>query len=334
MAATMTTSMTRRLSICAVGAALALPLIAAGGAVAQDNYPNRPVRLVVGAGPGGNPDVLGRLLADRLSRSLGQPFVVENMPGAGGMVAANSVGKAAPDGYTLMLGDSGALAINPVIAPKLNYAVEDFAPITALATVPTVFLANPSVKAETLPEFIALAKKQPGKLTYGSAGPGSIHHLTMAIFADEAGIDLLHVPYRGGTAMVQGLMAGEIQTAWSGIPNVIPLIEAGKLRAYCVSILERSKSLPKVPTCDEVGQKGFDVATMIGLQAPAGTPQAIIDRLQQAAAKAVRDPEMAKRMEQLGMVVQENGNAHYVEFIKEDLARYGEAAKRLGLKIE
>ena len=319
-----------------VAGALALPLLfAANEATAQKSYPDRPVRLIVAAGPGGNPDVLGRLLAERLTEELGQPFVVENLPGAGGMVAANSVGKAQPDGYVLMLGNSGALAINPAITPKLNYdPIKDFAPITALATVPTVFLANPKVPADTLKDFIALAKKQPGKLAYGSAGPGSIHHLTMAIFADQAGIDLLHVPYRGGTAMVQGLVAGEVQAAWSGIPNVIPLIDTGRLRAYCVSIPERSTSLPKIPTCAELGIEGFDIATMIGLQAPAGTPQPVIDRLQKAAAKAVRNPAMAKRMEQLGMVVQENGHAHYVEYIQKDLARYAEAAKRLGLQIK
>ena len=153
-----------------------------------------------------------------------------------------------------MLGDSGALAINAALNPNLSYhPVKDFTPITALATVPTVFVINPSVPAQTLAEFIALAKAKPGEMSYGSAGPGSVHHLTMAIFADLAGVNLQHVPYRGGSAMVNGLLTGEIQAGWSGIPNVQPLIETGKLRGFCVSILERSKSLPAVPTCAEVG---------------------------------------------------------------------------------
>jgi len=303
-------------------------------ALAQDEpYPSRAVRLVAAAGPGGNPDVLARLLGQKLSDAMGKPFVVENVPGAGGVVAANLVAKAPADGYVLMLGDSGALAITAALNPNLSYhPVKDFTPITALATVPTVFLVNPSLPANTLAEFIALAKSKPDQMSYGSAGPGSIHHLTMAIFADRAGISLQHVPYRGGSAMVNGLLTGEIQAGWSGIPNVIPLIEAGKLRAFCVSILERSKSMPAVPTCAELGLAGFDIATMIGLQAPAGLPQKISARLQTEVAKAMRDPSMAERMTQLGMVVQENGSAHYQKFMSDDMDRYAVAVRKLNLQ--
>jgi tripartite-type tricarboxylate transporter receptor subunit TctC len=313
---------------------LAAALAVQSGALAQDEpYPSRPVRLVAAAGPGGNPDVLARLLAQKLTDALGKPFVVENMPGAGGVVAANLVAKAAPDGHVLMLGDSGALAINAALNPNLTYhPVKDFTPITALATVPTVFVINPTVPAQTLAEFIALAKAKPGEMSYGSAGPGSVHHLTMAIFADRAGIDLQHVPYRGGSAMVNGLLTGEIQAGWSGIPNVQPLIEAGKLRGFCVSILERSKSLPAVPTCAELGLAGFDIATMIGLQAPAGAPQKVVARLQAEAAKAMRDPGMVERMIQLGMIVQENGTVHYTKFMQDDLERYAVAVRKLNLQ--
>ena len=313
---------------------LALTLAVQSSASAQDDaYPSRPVRLVAAAGPGGNPDVLARLLAQKLTDALGKPFVVENMPGAGGVVAANVVAKAPADGHVLMLGDSGALAINAALNPNLTYhPVKDFTPITALATVPTVFVVNPSVPAQTLPEFIALAKSKPGEMSYGSAGPGSVHHLTMAIFADLAGIDLQHVPYRGGSAMVNGLLTGEIQAAWSGIPNVLPLIESGKLRGYCVSILERSKSMPNVPTCAELGLAGFDIATMIGLQAPAGAPAKLVARLQAEAAKAMREPAMVERMIQLGMIVQENGTAHYAKFMQDDLERYAVAVRKLNLQ--
>ena len=301
--------------------------------VAQDEpYPSRAVRLVAAAGPGGNPDVLARLLAQKLTDTLGRPFVVENIPGAGGVVAANLVAKSRPDGHVLMLGDSGALAINFALNPNLSYhPVKDFTPITALATVPTVFLVNPSVPASTLTEFIAFAKSKPDQMSYGSAGPGSIHQLTMAIFADRAGISLQHVPYRGGSAMVNGLLTGEIQAGWSGFPNVIPLIDAGKLRAFCVSILERSRSLPAVPTCAELGFPGFDIATMIGLQAPAGAPEKVVARLQAESANAMRDPGMVERMTQLGMVVQENGTAHYRKFMLEDIERYAAAVRKLNL---
>jgi tripartite-type tricarboxylate transporter receptor subunit TctC len=167
---------------------------------------------------------------------------------------------------------------------------------------------------------------------YGSAGAGSIHHLTFAIFAERAGIDLLHVPYRGGSAMVNGVLTGEIQAGWSGIPNVMELIAAGKLRGLCVSTLQRSPSTPQIATCDELGIKGFNVATMMGLHAPAGLSPKIVARLQAETAKVIREPAMAARMTQLGMVMEENGTANYAVFMKEDMARYEQAVKKLNLQ--
>jgi tripartite-type tricarboxylate transporter receptor subunit TctC len=303
---------------------------------AQDpSWPSHSVRLIAASGPGGNPDVLARLLADKFATAFGRPFVVENVPGAGGIVAANQVAKAAPDGHVLMFGDSGALAINPALNPALGYdPIKDFAPITALVSLPTIFVAREGVPARTLAEFVALARAQPGKLSFGSAGAGSIHHLTMAMFAERAGIDLLHVPYRGGSAMVNGLLTGEIDVGWSGIPNVMTLIEGGKLRGYCISVLQRSPSTPAIPTCDELGHKGFDVATVMGLQAPAGTPAPVIARVQAQAAAAMREPAMAARMQQLGMVMEENGTASYVRFIRSDMERYAAVVQKLGLQAK
>jgi tripartite-type tricarboxylate transporter receptor subunit TctC len=313
-------------------ALIAIALLAAP-AMAEDEYPTHPVRLIAPSGPGGNPDVLARLLAEKFTHSFGKPFIVENVPGAGGIVAANMVAKAPPDGHVLIFGDSGNMAINPVLNPGLGYdPIKDFAPVTALASLPTILVANPSVPARTLHEFIALAKQQPGKLTFGSAGAGSIHHLTMAIFAERAGIELLHVPYRGGSAMVNGVLTGEIQVGWSGIPNVMTLIAGGKLNGYCLSVLQRSPSTPSIPTCNELGQKGFDIATVMGMQAPAGTPAAIIARLQAQAAAVMREPEMAARMMQLGMILEENGTAKYAQFMKRDMDRYAVAVKKLNLK--
>ena len=309
-------------------------ILAPAGASAQVDFPNRPVRMIAAAAPGGNPDVMARLLSHKLSGAFGKPFVVENVPGAGGVVAAKMVAATPPDGHVLMLGDSGALAINVVLNPDLGYRpLEDFTPITALVTLPTVLVVHPSLPATTLAEFIALAKSKPGQLAYGSAGPGSIHHLTMAIFAAQTGIDLLHVPYRGGTALVGGLIKGEVQAGWSGIPNVLPLIEAGQLRVLCISTPQRSKSVPNVPTAIELGIKDFDYATMMGLQASAGAARELVARLQGAVAKALREPDLAERMATLGMDLRENGTADYVKFMQDDIARYRSAITTFKLQI-
>src|SRR5580700_10051159 len=277
--------------------AMAATVCLFSAALAQDDsYPAHSVRLIVSSLPGGNPDVLGRLLADRMSNDFGKSFVVENVTGAGGALSAIAAAKAAPDGYTLYLGDTGIMAINPLL------------------------------------EFIALAKQEPGKITYGSAGIGSIHHMTMAIFADRVGIDVLHVPYRAGTAMVNGLLTGEIQVGWSGIPNVQALIAGGQLRGYCISVLARSASTPAIPTCDELGIKGFDVATVMGMFAPAGTSPKIVARLQAEIAKVMREPAMAARMEQLGMVMAENGTANYIAFRRRDAERYTAIVRKLNLQ--
>ncbi len=255
------------------------------------------------------------------------------MPGAGGVVAANIVAKAAPDGHVLMFGDSGSLAINPALNPSLGYdPIKDFAPITALVTLPTILVIHPDIRARSLAEFIALAKSQPGEMSFGSAGAGSIHHLTFAIFAERVGIDLLHVPYRGGSAMVNGLLTGEIQAGWSGIPNVMELMAAGKLRGLCVSTLQRSSSTPTILTCDELGLTGFNIATMMGLHAPAGTSPKIVAQLQSEIARLMREPAMAARMAQLGMVMEENGTSQYAAFMREDVARYEQAVRKLNLQ--
>jgi tripartite-type tricarboxylate transporter receptor subunit TctC len=300
---------------------------------AQESYPSKSVRMVVPAAPGGNPDVLARMLAAKLAENFGRAFVVENVPGAGGVVAAELVARASGDGHVLMLGDSGALAINVALNPKLTYhPLKDFTLITALAAVPTVLAAHPSVPAASLQEFVALAKSKPGQLSYGSAGSGSVHHLTMAVFASRAGIDLLHVPYKGGTALVAATLAGEVHAGWSGIPNVAAHIRSGKLRVYAISTAQRSKSLPDVPTVIELGYPGFDIATSIGLQAPAGTPREVVARLQKAVAKALRERDVAERMVNLGMELLENGTENYARFVKQDMERYAAAVKAAGVK--
>jgi tripartite-type tricarboxylate transporter receptor subunit TctC len=312
---------------------LLLALLCATTAVAQDTYPSKSVRLIAAAAPGGNPDILARMLAAKLSDAFGRPFVVENIPGAGGVVAAEQVARAAPDGHTLMLGDSGAMAINVVLNPKLSYQpLKDFTLITALAAVPTVLVVNPTVNVNSLSEYISLARQK--QLAYGSAGNGSVHHLTMAVFLARNGLEMLHVPYKGGTALVGAVLAGEVQSGWSGIPNVAAHIRAGKLRVLCISTARRSASLPDVPTAMELGIADFDIATTIGLQAPAGLPRDIAARLQAAVAKALRERDVTERMANLGMALAENGTEHYTRFAREDLERYAAAVKAAGVKQE
>jgi tripartite-type tricarboxylate transporter receptor subunit TctC len=312
-----------------VGIVLALPVRA------QDSgYPSHPVRMLAASAAGGNPDVLARLLANRLSAIFGQSFIVEDVPGVGGVIAAKQTAAAAPDGYTLGLNDSGSLGISIAMNPEINYTLKDFTPITALATLPTVLVIKPAVPANTLAEFVALAKAKPGSMSFGSAGTGSIHQMTMVMFEQQAGIQLLHVPYRGGTGLVNALLTGEVDAGWSGIPNVLALIKTGKLRALCLSVLKRDESLPEVPTCDELGYKGFDVATVLGLHSSAGVPPAIVARLQAAVAKILREPEIADRMVTLGIHLAENGTASYAQFMQDDLERYTKVVNAFHLQIK
>ena len=303
-------------------------------ASAQDNYPAHPVRVIAASAAGGNPDVLARILSARLAEIFNNPFVVEDVPGVGGVLAAKQTAAARPDGYTLGLNDSGSLGISIAMNPDANYTLKDFTPITALARLPTILVIRPDVPANTLADFVALAKAKPGGMSFGSAGTGSIHQLTMIIFEKAAGISLLHVPYRGGTGLVNALLTGEVDSGWSGIPNVVSLIKSDKLRALCISVLQRDESLPDVPSCDELGYKGFDVATVLGLQSSAGVPAEIVAKLQAAVAKVLREPEIAARLKTLGIHLAENGTAAYAKFMQDDLERYTKIVEEFHLQIK
>jgi tripartite-type tricarboxylate transporter receptor subunit TctC len=317
----------------ALVAALALPRPAT--AQTPDPYPSRPVRLIAPAAPGGNPDVLARMLAQKLSDAFGRPFVVENQAVGGGLNAAVAVARSSADGHTLFLGDAGAFAIQPALNPKLPYhPVKGFTFITALVAVPTVLVLHPSVAAPSLPAFIDLAKAKPGQINFGSAGNGSIHHMTLAIFATATGTEFLHVPLKGGSPLVAAILAGDVQAGFSGIPNVAQAIKAGRLRVLGISTSRRSDMLPDVPTLAEQGVRDFDVASTIGLQAPAGVLREIVARLQAVVAKAIREPDVTERIGNLGMVLMENGTEHYVQLVQKDLMRYAAAVKAANIKIE
>jgi len=257
------------------------------------NYPDHPITLIVPYAPGGGNDVLARAVAEPMSKSLGQPVLIENRGGAGGSVGTRQVAKAAPDGYTLGLGGTGTLAIDPTLYPNVGYDPRrDFAPVGLIATSPLIVLVNHSVPAHNVQDLIALAKAQPGKLNYASAGVGSGIHLGTVLFAETAGIDLTHIPYKGSGPALTDLLGGHVQIFFSSLPPAVGLVKEGKLRALGVTGLKRSSSFPDLPTVAEQGLPGFEAVLHYGIVAPAGTPRPIVDRLNAALRAALDDPKV------------------------------------------
>src|SRR5215470_11332175 len=268
------------------------PLIAHPQSSSPD-YPDRPITLIVPYASGGGNDAMARSVAEHMSKSLGQAMVIENRGGAGGSVGTRQVAKATPDGYTLGLGGTGTLAIDPTLYPNVGYDPrKDFAPIGLIATSPLIILVNQSVPARNVQELIALAKAEPGKLNYASAGPGSGIHLGTVLFAETAGIDLTHIPYKGSGPALTDLLGGHVQIYFSSLPPAVGLVKEGKLHALGVTGLKRSASFPDVPTVAEQGLPGFEAVLHYGIVAPAGTPRAIVDKLNAALRAALADPKV------------------------------------------
>ena len=269
---------------------LLVVLFICGTGMAQ-TYPVKPIRLVVPFAPGGSSSIVARAVALEMEKGLGQPIVIENKGGGGGNVAMLEVAKADADGYTLIIGHVGSLAMNPFMYDKLPYDVDrDFAPVSLLAIVPAIFVVHESVAAKDLREFVALAKKEPGKMYYGSAGNGSAGHLAMEYLKQAAGIDIQHVPYKGTGPNIIDLVAGRTQAASAGTPPLMPHVKAGKLRVIAVGAANRLQTLPGVGTVAEQGYPGFETSQWYGVNAPAKTPEAIIRRLSAEAAKAAKSP--------------------------------------------
>ncbi|SAI40090.1 putattive exported protein [Bordetella ansorpii] len=270
----------RRAFVCSL-MALAIGAAFAPAVQAQDNYPDRPVRLIVPYPPGGATDVIGRVMAQELTGALGQSVVVENRAGAAGNIGADQVAKAAPDGYTLLLGALTSHSINAELYKgRVPYDIEkSFSPVSIVGTVPLVFVVNPTVKANTLQEFIALVKAKPGAMTMASSGNGSPQHLATEMFKRVAGVDVLHVPYKGSGPAMTDLMGGQVLGMIETVPAAQAHVKAGKLRALAVTAATRAEALPDVPTAAEAGLKGFEVSSMFGIVAPAGTPAPVIDKL-------------------------------------------------------
>jgi tripartite-type tricarboxylate transporter receptor subunit TctC len=277
-------------------------LLALGSALAcAQEYPSKPVRMVVGFPPGGGTDVVARIMQPRLSELLGQAVVIDNRPGATGTVAAGQVAKSTPDGYTIMMGHVSVNAIAPSLFANLPYDVNrDFAPIALAAAVPHLVVVHPSVPVTSLKELVAYLKAQPGKLTFPSAGNGSMPHLAGEVFQSLAGVKLVHVPYKGTGQSMQDLLGGQHLVAFDTMPASAPHVRSGKLRAVAVSTAQRVPSFPEVPTAEEAGVPGYVVITWYGVFAPAGTPGAIVNRLHSEMAKAMQTPDVRSKLDGIG----------------------------------
>jgi tripartite-type tricarboxylate transporter receptor subunit TctC len=313
---------------------LALVLIAALAprALAQANYPDRPVRILVGFPVGGPPDIVARYLAEKFSAAFGKPFVVENMTGAGGNVAVDRAAKSAPDGHTLVMASS-AITINVSLYEKMQYdPVKDLAPISIAVSTPSILVVNNNVPAKSVSELIALAKAQPGRLTYGHAGNGSPAHLSGELFRSLAGIDIVPVSYRGIPVLIPDLLSGRITMTLPNMSVVLPLVRDGKLRALAAISPKRAQAAPDLPTMAEAGLPDLDVPIWFGLMAPAGTPAAIIDRLQRETALALNAGDIRKRYGENGMEVVANTPAEFSAIIKAEIPRWARLIKHAGLR--
>ena len=302
-------------------------------AYGQD-YPSKPVRIVVPFAPGGPNDIIVRLVAQKLTEAWGQPFVVENRPGAGGNIGTGFVAKSAPDGHTLLSVGPGSLIINPLIGKVPYDTARDFAPVTLMARAPHALVAHPSLPAGSVNELIALARSQPGRINYGSGGNGSTPHLAGALFAAMARIALTHVPYKGTAPATADLIGGQVQIAFLGIPTVLPHVKSGKLRVLAVTGKRRSPELPGVPTVDEAGVPGYELSPWYGLLAPAGAPREIVARLAAEVTKIVRAAEIRDKLAVQGAEVAGGTPEEFTAVIQADISTWARVIKDTGIRGE
>jgi len=311
---------------------IVLSLAFAGGSLAQQ-YPAKPVRIIVPFPPGQATDILARLLGDQLSKSLGQQFIADNRPGAGGAVGTEAAAKAAPDGYTLVMATISTFGINPSLYPKLGYSpLRDFAPISNLGLTPQTLVASPKSGFGSLKDFVEKAKTT--ELSYASSGNGSASHLSMELFRTASGAKLSHVPFKGNAEALTQVFGGEIPVMFDAIPGVLAPIKSGKVKALGIASPKRSPFLPDLPTIAEQGYPGFEAVGWIGIAAPARTPEPILKTLQAAIAKALEQPEMQKRMSELAFVPVGDTPEQFTAFIKAENAKWAKAVKESGAKVD
>ena len=328
--------MTRLLSALAIPTiALAAGIVASPEIAQAQDYPTRPITLVVPYAAGGGNDVMARIVGEKMSKTLGQQIVIENRPGAGGALATRQVAKAAPDGYTLVIGGTGSLAVNPTLLPNVGYDVrKDFAPIGLIGTSAMIVLVHPAVPAKSIPELIAHIKKLDGKFNYASAGTGSGIHLATELFASMAGAKMTHIPYKGTGPALTDLIGGHVQMYFSSLPSAIGVAQDGKVRALAVTGLTRSDVFPSVPTVAEAGLPGYEAALRYGIVAPAGTPRPIVDKLNAALRQALAEPDTAKRMAADGTVPLPSTPEEYATDIDLEEKKWSDVVKRSGAKSE
>lgn len=304
------------------------------GAHAQ-SYPARPVRMVIPLPPGGVTDAMGRLLAQKFNEAWGQPVIPDNRPGGAGMIAAELVAKATPDGHTLLLGNINTHGINPSLYPKMPYdPVRDFAPITLLVSVPNLLLVHPSLPANNVQELIALARAKPGSLNASSPGNGTSGHMGVAVFVAMTGTRITHVPYKGPAPALQAVMGNETQLVFDTIFQALPHARAGRVKALGLSVPQRSPLAPEIPTIAEQGLPGFNVSPWFALFAPAGTPQAAIRKIHAETVKVMNGPEVRERLQSQGLKIETGSPQDLTGYVRSEIARWDKVVKEAGIKIE
>ena len=315
-------------------ALLALAFACPGAPALSQNYPNKPVRLIVPFAPGGFTDVVARILGQKLSAAMGQPFVIENKAGAGSTIGTDFVAKSAPDGYTLVM-VSTTHVISPWIYRSMPYdAIRSFSVISKLVDSPYVLLVNPKLPANNVQEFIKLAKAAPDTIHYASSGNGSAQHLMGGLFVQLTGAPLKHVPYRGSGGAMTDLVGGVVQSSFAGVPNALSQVPTGRLRALAVTTSKRSAQLPEVPTLQEAGVAGYDASVWLALLAPAGTPRDIVIRLNSEIAKLMASPDTARALSDAGVEVAPSSPEAMADYMVQELARWGKVVKDTGVKLE
>jgi tripartite-type tricarboxylate transporter receptor subunit TctC len=312
--------------------------LGASSALADESFPNKPIKIIVPFTPGGSPDILARAIGQKITESTGVAVIVENVPGAGGTIGAERVAKAAPDGYTLLMGHVGTLAVAPSVYPQLAYdPIKSFAPVALVAKVPNVLAVNPAMPVNSIPELVNYLRANPGKVNYGSGGNGSAAHLATEYFKMNTQTFIVHVPYRGTSPAVVDTVAGQIQLVFTGAPAVMPMVKSGKLKALGVSSLKRLDSMPDVPTLAESGVKGlngFEADQWYGIVAPAGTPAAVIQKLNQLINKSIAAPDVNARLKTEGAIASPTTSENFGQLIQSEIKRWRAVVIKAGIKAE